>query len=79
MLIFDAFESNTQAKKFVADVKNKFKLDAHFCKNQEEVDTYDFFPFLLKPPMAVVERTSYEDEDVLIKMVKKYAGEFAGT
>lgn len=79
MLIFHNFKTSKDAISFVRYVKKEFGLKAYFCKDHEEVDKYDMFPFQLKPPMAVVERTRHETEIDVQVTVLYHNGEFAGT
>ena len=79
MLIFDHFPTRAKASAFA---------EAHGGKvydSQEESDKVDPFPSELVPPIVLVRnatdddnRDAYDDNKI-IKSVKKFGGDFAGT
>jgi hypothetical protein len=81
-MLFDKFPDRDKANKFARWVKETYGLDADVCKNQEESDEYDCFPFELIPPIVVVDRpekNSLRIERCIEKTAEKFGGEFAGT
>ncbi len=79
MLIFDGFPSSNDAEAFVKAVSERFKLEATVFDGQDESDEVDPFPFVLSPPIVLVERPWNETEDVLSVFVRQFGGNFAGT
>ena len=72
MLIFDSFPSRSKADAFANAVDA-----SRVCASQMESDSYDPFPFLLRPPIVLVERGDNEEE--VIRKVEEFGGVFAGT
>lgn len=81
MLIFDNFSSMENARAFAMYVRDEFNRGTRVCNSQEESNQYDPFPFLLHPPIVLVQRDhgSGSVEDKIETMVNHFSGEFAGT
>ena len=86
MLIFDSFPSRTDAEKFANHVKATFDLETRVFDNQNDSDKVDPFPFILYPPIVLVERPPERNggiddkaEENLQKLVTSFKGDFAGT
>ena len=89
MLIFDRFSSNALAQLFAARIRLS-GLSAQVFADQSDSDKVDPFPLPLDAPIVLVERPgdaggngrSFLDactEEVIIRSVSKFSGEFAGT
>jgi hypothetical protein len=95
-LIFDSFKNNANAEEFARDVKQKFQRRADVHSTQIEMEgegkpweeqadgkLHDVFPWILTPPIVLVERlpgwTDASDEESVEAFVQQYGGEFAGT
>lgn len=81
MLIFDKFLSRDLAVKFAAFVSRKHGKRAIVCDSQAEADQYDLFPFVLQPPIVLVERDEIGGpiESAIESKAPYYGGSFAGT
>lgn len=87
MLIYDSFADRKSAEEFAAAASTVFKgLRSYVFDTQHEADGYDFFPFLLTPPIVLITRPDYKNmeleikvEEFIGKLVKSFKGEFAGT
>ena len=87
MLIFDRFGTRQAAEDFAAAVALEHGLDGRVCDSQEESDTHDPFPFVLTPPIVLIDRPGDDpgadnDEAVeveVIAVVAVFGGSFAGT
>jgi len=78
--IFDSFANTERAEGFVAAVKDKYDLEAEVFDTQQESDAVDPFPFVLTPPIVLVERLGgNKQEENLKRLVREYGGDFAGT
>jgi hypothetical protein len=87
-LIFHKFESFELAEAFAADVRREFRREAEVYKTQDESNKADPFPFVLEPPIVLVERASdystgveeiWANEREVITLAEKLDAEFAGT
>lgn len=79
MLIFDSFPTRERAEAFVAAVRSQGRI-ANVYDSQDESNAADPFPFILRPPIVLVERLSgYVGEREIEAMVRGYGGDFAGT
>lgn len=80
MLIFDSFPSVKQAERFAASIKHDWKRNATVFMSQEESNRVDPFPYVLDPPIVLVERLDdLSGENPIIRQVKLYDGIWAGT
>lgn len=80
MIIFDRFPSNKSAKLFAKDMQLIHGLRTVVCDSQAEADRYDYFPFLLVPPIVLIDRSNPDTERCIERdCVKMYHGQFAGT
>jgi len=86
MLIFDKFPDKAQAEQFAAAIREEFYLRAWIYMSQDESDQVDPFPFVLDPPIVLVERPNglstaraIQRETKIEKRVKTFGGDFAGT
>ncbi len=81
MLIFDKFVTARRAKPFAADVAKQFQREAVVCDSQDESDKHDPFPFVLSPPIVLVQRDydTYANEPEIRRLAAKHGGCFAGT
>ena len=83
MLIFDKFPDQKHADAFAVHVRDTFLRATRVCDSQEKSNQYDLFPFLLQPPIVLVERDSGKRgcllESQIEEAVKQFGGEFAGT
>ena len=75
MLIFDSFPSRDAAERFASATG----LSATVHDSQEESNRIDLFPFVLHPPIVLVERAGDDEEHGLDLLVEAYNGKFAGT
>ena len=73
MLIFDRFPSRTEAEAFAQATE----LKTCVFDTQTESNLVDPFPYLLEPPIVLVERGERDDE--IERLVINFGGEFAGT
>lgn len=80
MLIFDRFPNRVKAEAFAAQISKMFGHDASVYDSQEESNAVDPFPFVLTPPIVLVERKhDNQNETEIVEMVKTFSGKFAGT
>ena len=83
MLIFDTFPNHEQADAFAIHVRDTFGRATRVCASQEESDRHDPFPFLLQPPIVLVQRDESERgpqlESEIQRSVTQFHGKFAGT
>jgi hypothetical protein len=81
LLIFDTFPDREQAIQFQAEVQRVCQpLKAHLCDDQKEFEKYDVFPWQLRYPVIVVERSDSQSMELKAeKLVKQFGGTFAGT
>lgn len=80
MLIFDRFRDLAHAESVAKRIREKLGLNVRVCASQEESDAIDPFPYVLTPPILLVERPVYEQrERAVIAFVKGQEGSFAGT
>lgn len=78
MLIFDYFPNRTAAENFAQEVTSRFGLWAAVFDSQDESNEVDLFPFVLSPPIVLVERDEAKEEAVE-RLVETFEGRFAGT
>jgi hypothetical protein len=81
MLIFDRFNSIQDATAFAIHVRDNFARSTRVCASQKESNQYDPFPFVLYPPIVLVDRDDSRGliEDEIESIVDQFSGEFAGT
>jgi hypothetical protein len=82
MLIFDRLESREKAEKFAEYVRAELCRGARVFDNQEDSDRLDPFPFVLTPPIVLVDRRpndEVKDDDEVKDTVKNFGGRYAGT
>lgn len=81
MLIFDQFLTRDLAEKFAAFAGRKYGKRAIVCDSQGEADKHDLFPFVLQPPIVLVERDDIGGsiETAIENKAAYYGGRFAGT
>jgi hypothetical protein len=83
MLIFHKFKSRRKAEAYADAVTAKYKRWTNVYDTQEESNEVDPFPFLLRPPIVLVDRLGVDDdletELEIEQFVKDYGGKFAGT
>ena len=85
-MFFDGFPSENQANGFAEAVQKVsgntkgFERTATVCQNQSESDKIDLFPFVLYPPIVVVNRDVNDSGEEQIKqLASQFEGVFAGT
>jgi hypothetical protein len=80
MLIYDSFPSRETAKEFQDDCVRLLGRKALVRMSQAASDKIDPFPFLLTPPIVLVERVdNLSGEDRVDCLAKQHGGVFAGT
>jgi hypothetical protein len=79
MLIFDHFPTIANAQDFAHWVGRK-GLAASVHTSAADARQRDYFPFMLEPPIVLVERQkTYEEEEAIDKAARTFGGRFAGT
>jgi hypothetical protein len=91
MLIFERFPSMERAGEFALYCTLAFGREAIVCRDQEESQTIDPFPYVLEGPLVLVERENIDYDNPLAVQadlarekeiaasVVKFHGQFAGT
>lgn len=79
MLIFDRFASRNHANNFVDWVASNHGLRCTIHDSQQSSNAVDPFPFMLDPPIVLVQRASLETEEAVEASVTLFGGVFAGT
>jgi hypothetical protein len=79
MLIFDEFANRAQAEGFATDVRDRLNLGATVYESQDQSDLVDPFPFELRAPIVLVDRSDRGKEEEAIDCVVEFGGRFAGT
>jgi hypothetical protein len=84
MLIFDRFEDIGNARRFAKAATKLSGLRSLVCRNYEEFDQHELYPFVVRFPAALVGRADMTDEGFktegeLIALVPSFGGHFSGT
>lgn len=80
MMIFDKFPSLAEAERFAVAAKEQTSELSIICRNWEEFDRHEAYPFEVHFPAVLVPRMdSIEDEELLEELVLPFGGEFSGT
>lgn len=81
MIFFDSFPSTESADQFCEAVAQKFGVFGRVCKDQEEADKYEFFPFQARESACIVlvPRCDFETERLIDLEAELVGGRLLGT
>lgn len=77
--------TESQARAFAAEVRQKYGLTGDVCARQDDSDKIDPFPQRLDPFIVLIDRPDIENpnalkiEQAIEDLVIDFGGEFAGT
>jgi len=79
-MIFDGFPNRQAAEDFAEHIHTKYQRRTWICDSQADSDELDPFPFMLNPPIVLVDRLEDSSgESRIERAVGKFGGRFAGT
>ena len=79
MLIFDQFKTLASANRFAHAATRRFGLSSVVCRNWDEFDELEAFPFDLSFPVALVDRADFDIEEDVMRLAPSFGCQFAGT
>lgn len=80
MMIFDRFPDKLAAEAFAAHVRWRYQLPAFVIPTNGIAQGIDPFPYVLEPPIVLVERSDRPKLETKVeRRVLRYGGTFAGT
>lgn len=79
-MIFDRFPSEVAALAFaISATCDLYGVQWSIHSNPESANAVDPFPYVLTPPIVLVDRCEDEDERKIESLVKHFGGVLAGT